>query len=620
MKAKTFQHFTQRKRMLLIFLWAVSLGAQAADSNLEILVPFTRQTDFSMAVWTAITNSSAAKSTLLTNCERFEYDSKRDKNLIKKTQEKINNLSSNSYLLVLGPSSTKEADELEASITNSNPRVLFLSPSITAKVQGTNIPILGACLPDTKRIASMGDSAPKCWKKMTAVFVGECGSWGEQIYTNLCAQTNSFAISGPPILVDTKYQDSTNRYQQAAAHCVHDNVQLIFLALGEPSNVKRFLRAIKETDKGGPFHAYRPCVCLLGDYRFAPGDMNGANSDPLIITEDFASVASIAMASEAEMGHEGTNLFVDLDRDLISLLAGLYAKSGGHDPESFFCEITNAFGAATVIESPSQQDVISSRYLRYRLEQDQTLSPVILKWLQSPLAGGKPSWQRLTPDLHSYYLDAARAKVPWLIDWRLTGLVVVTICVGWFMECRKRFIFLQKRFASHFLKSIAWCLIILVTLLVIFGLGWTGSINSASFGWVLAVCVSPMALLPMLQHLAFTKVPSLDKVLELPSSWLEKGLDRCINSRAVQLCAIELETIERELKAADPNAENREGALLSWWLGDLQKIGNQDKARRVMMRFLPNLKLWEALPTEVRVKHLREALAYTRVILNSEAK
>jgi hypothetical protein len=602
-------------RAFTIGLLILCFRADSAETSLEVLVPSNPLTDFSIAVSTAISSSAVAGSNFLFHTTPIPYQIK--SNLISQIQSKVNNLESTCFLLILGPASTDEALALEASITNANDRVLFLSPSVSTKQQYKNLRLFGACLPDSERIDYLGKNAPKQWKGMSAVFVGEDGAWGLQLYTNLCAQTNYFTVRAPGMYVHTKEQSSGSEYEKIATHCVEDNVHLIFLALGDPQNVKIFLKTLKK--QRGILGTYRPCVCLLGDYRFVEGNMD-SNNNPQIITEDFASVASIVMASEAQMNHEGANLFVDLDADLLSLLGYLYNKVDGN-PRGFFSEIETTFGSTTRITVPTSLRIASSHYLSYRLGRDDAwLSGVNLKWLEDSFTG-KPRWQLLTPQIADtrYYWDVARSRVPWLAAWWMTGVVTLTISFGWFVEFRKRFVFLQKRFASRFLKCLSWFLIILVTLLAIFGLCWTGFINPAGLGWVLAACMSPMALLPMLQHLAFAKIPALDRFLELPSVWIEKGLDICINSRAKDPCAAERVVIEEALNAQDPSKTNAEGLLWGWWIEDLRRFSNQERAQKVTMRFFSNVRPWDAsLAPDARVEKLKDALAYTRVVLRSQ--
>ncbi|MDB6068521.1 MAG: hypothetical protein JWR26_4729 [Pedosphaera sp.] len=617
MKPDTCRQYTLRLlvRTLAVLLVFVYFKAASAGTTLELLVPTTPSTDFSVAVSMAISNTTNAK--FLANTTIMPYRVTSD--LISQIQTKINGLSNGSSLLILGPGTTEEALALDASITNSRGRALFLSPSVSTIQHYTNIDLFGACLPDSERIEHLGKNAPKQWKQMSAVFVGEDGSWGLQLYTNLCAQTNSFTVRSPGLYVHTQDQGSESDYDKIATHCVEDNVNLIFLAVGDPQNVKHFLMALR--DKGSGFHAFRPCVCLLGDYQFADGDMNSSTNDPQVITMDFGTIASIVMASEAQMNHEGTDLFVDLDMDVLTILADLNAKVDGN-PQDFFSEIRTAFGTTATIKPFSSSflnsSVSSSHYLRHRFELDNaSQSGVNLKWLESPLVG-KPFWRLLTPKIAgtTYYRDVARSKVPWLANWWLICLVISAICLGWVVELGKRYIFLQKSFASLARRCLLWFLIIVATFMAIFGLCWTGFINPASFKWVLAACISPMALLPMLQHLAFTKIPSLDKFLELPSNWIEQGLDRCINSRAAQDCAHEKTFIDLELSKADPAGTNTEELLLNWWIVHLQLIPSGEKAKKVTMRFLPNLRLWDSTfsPKE-REKQLKNALVYTRVIL-----
>jgi hypothetical protein len=134
---------------------------------------------------------------------------------------------------------------------------------------------------------------------------------------------------------------------------------------------------------------------------------------------------------------------------------------------------------------------------------------------------------------------------------------------------------------------------------------------------VVAASLAPLALLPMLQHLAFTKFPRLDEILQLPSDGIEKALDLAINSRASRECKLTVAELETDVRTHGP-VPDVQALLYVLWFRDLQRFENKQRAKKLSGRFWPRLKVWDGDYYDSRTEHLWRAIAYTRVVLYAE--
>ncbi len=154
---------------------------------------------------------------------------------------------------------------------------------------------------------------------------------------------------------------------------------------------------------------------------------------------------------------------------------------------------------------------------------------------------------------------------------------------------------MEKGFWSWTNRILIWTAIALALLVGLVYLSWCDIINPSHFVGVLIVSLSPLALLPMLQHAAFTKLPWLRPVLEFPSIIIEKGMDRAINSSprpTIQRYSDIIKNRLGELEIKTPDCH--ETCLWKWWFEELRTIKGEVRAKKVFDRLTPSLNLKNA--------------------------
>lgn len=625
--------YTARVWPKVLLPFACIFLSTRAHGELRILVPYNENL-YSSACWSAVTNDWAKDTnSFLKSAIPIEYRTAKPELLTRQIQSNIDVLKPEDYLLILGAITSSEAQELGLHLKMSNAvdRVLFVSPAVSSH-PAYNIPMVPACLSDSDRIDFLGLNSPPEWANMRGIFVGEAGPWGHQLYDYLRTKTN--LCSSPPL--SAQFVNPTNKsaeeYSRVAGLCAQQNVQQIFLAFSDGASVGSFL------EKCHDHVLYRPAICLLGDYAFSTNEDLGSNEVSKAIPKRWARSYSISMASEAQIGHETQMVFQELSADLISILKTL--KGTNRSDKEFIKDIIAVFGdreqAASLLTEFRPQ---ASQYYRYLNKQDPTLGSK-LKWLKSTQASlpafiprlwskwfkpGKPEpnagtqWVEM-PHGHdaTYLTDVLYTKIPWLTKWFYILVALIIAAVGWVMEITKRYIFVRKTFTSLLLKFMAWFAIILGTVGAVAWLCDIGKVNPTNLTAVLIACAAPMAIIAAVQNAAFIKFPWIKESLQHPLDYVDGALDRCINSRAEDLCRAELEKIENELKTNNrTEPADAEHALWFWWFKELRSMKNTDKARKILDRFLPRIKAWDGknISDPSRLDELKAALAYTRVVV-----
>lgn len=582
----------------------------APDQRMPMLVPFQQQLDYSRANWQAV------ESVRNRIGERFPflpiklpYEDPED--LVSQVKEKLSNYVDQA-VLVLGPADSGEAAYLDQVMTNISSNVLFVSPSVTTKANYTNLKhFVRACLPDSDRIENLARVAPPTWRSLDATFIGMTNTWGQQLFQNLNTSTNLVRNLGH-YEVHNNGREAVKEYAKIARACRDGKVQLLFLGLSAATEVRAFFEQCQ--NQSTFWSPYKPMICLLGDYRFTNA-IDSPNLPPELIAQGWGNAFPITMLSEASLGFEGSNLYEELATDLVTVLADL---KEGRTPNKFFADVESAFS-----QEPETHRLLagisirSSHYMRHLQDPPRPCS--ILKWLgydDLPLFKSRQWFQVTKEGPILFWYDLFRTRVFWIGNSWLILIALAALTGGLLLEIRKRYVFVRPKPLSLFSRLLAWSLIISSLFVVLLYLSWVETLNPANFTAILVTCLTPMAVLPMLQHAAFTKVPWVRPVLELPSTVVEAVLDQCINSRVSQLRLRHKEAIIRDLQAqSDGRLENQEAALWHWWCNELREVQGEAKARKVYERCFTTIKVWDADFNDTRrIEALIDALAYTRIV------
>jgi hypothetical protein len=571
---------------------------------------------YSRAVWDALTNDAASAETWLKHLERLDYDS--SEALVTKLKQRIKLMSSRSNLLVLGPSKTSEALFLDGQLTDMPKHVHFISTFISTSNKFDHLKLATACLPDEERIDRLAFVRPPAWMSLRALFIGPADNWGERLKTKLERAGTNLCLSLRSMMIG-----QTNNPVDAAAECYAEKFPLIFLAAEDSSDIAYFFTECeRQVANGGK--PYRPFVCLLGDFNFS----NRASVDSLD-TSRWAKRFAITMVSESVVTTNEVDTgdqYFQLSQDFCAVARNVWSMAS-EDPESFCTKLSSAFspGGREFLEGVS---IRKSHYFRFLQKQPDAHFSCSLKWLEcSPFGRGPVSWRDKNQPAglltaKAFEWDLLCVRVPWLNSWRWMGLAFLALAIGISLEIPKRHIYLEKRW-----WPVTWrCLVYVVLTLTLFCAviyafesGWLGNPDLSG---LLFLCISPLALLPVLQHIAVLKFPGLRSMVQFPSKLLEDALHRCINSRSKHLLDKYRRSVKSRIEIGFPKAEDdlllqgkAEYYLWEWWYLDLRKL-NPSRAQKIFDRYVLRIRVWDKkLATGARIEELEEAVAYTKMVL-----
>jgi hypothetical protein len=538
-------------------------------------------------------------------------------------------------LLVFGPAITDDlvaAEKLLKGLTNS---FLFVSPTISTSVDPNRTNLVGACLSDEERVRILASSPPGLWKDMRAAFVGMKGAWGEQLYHQLSTNESKLFKSLKPYLIGaTNELGKGVTYDSVAAECHKTRCPLVFVALKNSYEVRNFFESCARETK--PPFSYRPIICLLSDYRFVesyPTDPDykatqDAIAAGLMLDSSWCTRFAITMASESMVTVGGKDLYEKLNKDFLVLMENL-ASPGMTGTELFF-KVRSVFNDKDQArELLYGVPVQASHY--YRTLKEAKEDKAILKafvWSTKNWAFSNTnswmerSWQPVR-DLEyaiPYLFDSLQARIPWASGLWLFIAVVTAVAIGVGIEGWKRFVFIRRGFGSWFIRLFGLTVIIALLLLAIGYLCWTDTVSPHHFPAVLAVCFAPLAIFPMLQNIAFTRVPGLKHAFEIPSDLVEGFLDLCFNSRAKKECERERAQLEHDFQTSGRPGEDYEIWLWDTWVTQIRLLGGS-RGRRLFEKGVKNTSPWDAnFSTRSRIDRLEAQLAYVRVVNRARLK
>ena len=609
--------------LALLLGWLIFLPATAIcqdQEKFELIVTYDPQKPYSKAVWEVFEANKTVATKWLKFAEGMEYETPQV--LAAKLKVKISTLESNTTLLVIGPATTAEAMALDEDIGEVPARVRFISTSISTSNKFKHIQLSTACLPDEERIRRLHELCPKPWSTLPAAFVGVDDQWGKTLQhvlsnsmTNLCKSLDCHLIQHATV----------EELGAVADECFERSTPLIFLALDDPAAVSRFFQ---ECHRRSCFtKPYRPIVCLLADYDFSDKD------EKAIATQRWAPNFSICMVSEANANtnHNGTNtletgsLYPDLVKDFVTIANRL--DSTNKTSQEFvreLCGFCDGDEEAPEINRPVE--IKTSQYFRYKLKYQTAYYSCSLKWLECSWFDNTPmGWSDLSTIASeapfAYGWEVLRARISWLNSWSLIAIAFVALACGLAAEIHKRFIFVKKDWWGISWRLIVWFLVVMLLFACINYLFVSGLVRINNYPALLVLCLSPLALLPTLQHAALIRIPGLGEVFSLPTRAIEPFLDHCINSQTKSEIRRLTDSVNARVLAEYSGADLHQKEVIYWrlWIAGLLELRDEKRANKIRDRFLESTRICDyTFKSEIRMERLASAIAYTWFVLGKD--
>jgi hypothetical protein len=614
----------------IVFAVLVFGGAYESQAKIRAVIAYDSGEDFSRVLW------DVAQSRKTNANFPFELLEARYTDASVLASRLRSYATNNEPLLVFGPAITDDLVAAEKLLHDLTNKILFVSPTISTSVDPNRTNLVGACVSDEERVRILASSRPALWNGMRAAFVGMKGAWGEQLYHQLATNESTLFKSLEPYLIgSTNELGKPVTYASVASECHKTRRPLVYVALKNSYEVRNFFLACEREIK--PPFSYRPIVCLLSDYRFVERNHANPNYKDVeeqeavdageVLDSSWCTTFAITMASESIVSG-GEDLYERLNEDFFAVMEHL-APPGTTGTELFVKARSVFNDRDQARELLTGVRVRASQY--YRALKQSEEDKVVLKayvwstknWsLFKPSSWKERSWQPVR-DLEyaiPYLFDSLQARIPWASGLWLFIAVVAAVTIGVGIEGWKRFVFIRRGFGSWFIRLCGLTVIIALLLVAIVFLCWTDAVSPHHFPAVLAVCFAPLAILPMLQNIAFTRVPGLKHAFEIPSDIVEGFLDLCFNSRAKKECERERAQLEHDFHMSGRPGEDYEIWLWDTWVTQIRLLGGS-RGRRLFEKGVKNTSPWDAnFSTRSRIDRLEAQLAYVRVVNRARLK
>lgn len=608
-------------------LVASTMMCLAADPKVQVIVAESRDNLHPrFPIWEALGRARSNDASLFPSAIQITYSNTDD--LISQITNCISNLSPEDFGLIIGISTTDEAIALSKIFEHGlikNTNLLFLSPLVTGDERAfAALPFLPASLSDAKRIKMLNDLRPNKWKMMKAASIVTAGSFGAQLNDLFLTNTNLYRTIDP--------HTATNglELRRFADECFERRTPLIFVAL-ETGSVRELLKRLHSQVTF--FNPYKPIICLVQEYDFSDDDRGDA------IPNAYRDQFTIMIASSARINAGSDNIVDRLDDDLFYILRFLNTNSKGV-PSIFSKDVRDFFsGTAANTSLLNKVTFTNSQYFDSLSRRDQ--EPANVKWLPGIDLASRSRTLPIEAHPHgnnfALELTMLKARVPWTDSFYLVLACWVLLLAGIILEVRKRYIYVKKRLVDIGWRVFAWLLITTFFCGLLVALCYCGTVPSDNLTLLLGLCLAPLSILPMLQTLGFTKISGLKQIVEWSSEKSEYVWDRLINTgeahavkdygagieaeiKSEEARVVTLNNILRKEGNDDVSAFDVEQFLWKRWFESLRNINGEKNAQKIYSRFHPAIQAWnKALNAESRISYLTNALAFTNMVLASQA-